>query len=49
VGEFDVIVVGAGPAGLATAAELRRANLPAIVLEQADALSAQTAVAVEAE
>lgn len=35
-----VIVVGAGPAGLATAAQLRRAHLPAVVLEQADAIGA---------
>ena len=35
-----VIVVGAGPAGLATAAQLRRANVPAVVLEQADAIAA---------
>ena len=34
-----VIVVGAGPAGLATAAQLRRANVPAVVLEQADAIA----------
>ena len=34
-----VIVVGAGPAGLATAAQLRRAHVPAIVLEQADAIA----------
>lgn len=36
----SVIVVGAGPAGLATAAQLRRANVPVVVLEQADALAA---------
>ena len=34
-----VIVVGAGPAGLATAAQLRRADVPAVVLEQADAIA----------
>lgn len=33
-------MIGAGPAGLATAAQLRRAQLPVIVLEQADAIAA---------
>lgn len=32
--DAGVIVVGAGPAGLAAAAELRRARVPAVVLEQ---------------
>jgi cation diffusion facilitator CzcD-associated flavoprotein CzcO len=36
----DVIVVGAGPAGLAAAAALRRARIPAVVLEQADTVGA---------
>ena len=40
MGVNKVIVVGAGPAGLATAAQLRRAKMPAIVLEQADVLAA---------
>ena len=35
-----VIVVGGGPGGLAVAAELRRVGVPAVVLEQADALAA---------
>src|SRR5437763_5464299 len=35
-----VIVVGGGPAGLAVAAELRRARTPAVVLEQADTVAA---------
>jgi cation diffusion facilitator CzcD-associated flavoprotein CzcO len=35
-----VIVVGGGPAGLAVAAELRRARIPAVVLEQADTVGA---------
>jgi cation diffusion facilitator CzcD-associated flavoprotein CzcO len=35
-----VVVVGAGPAGLAAAAALRRAELPAVVLERADAVGA---------
>lgn len=35
-----VIVVGAGPAGLAAAAELGRARIPAVVLEQADVVGA---------
>lgn len=35
-----VIVVGGGPGGLAVAAELRRARIPAVVVEQADALAA---------
>ena len=35
----DVVVVGAGPAGLAAAAELRRRGLPAVVLERSDAIA----------
>jgi putative flavoprotein involved in K+ transport len=35
------IVVGAGPAGLAAAAQLRRAHIPAVVLEQGDAIAPQ--------
>jgi cation diffusion facilitator CzcD-associated flavoprotein CzcO len=34
------VVIGAGPAGLASAAELRRRGVPALVLEQADAIGA---------
>ena len=34
------VVIGAGPAGLATAAELRRRGVPAVVLERADAIAA---------
>ena len=34
------VVIGAGPAGLASAAELRRRGVPAVVLEQADAIGA---------
>ena len=33
-------VIGAGPAGLASAAELRRRGVPAVVLERADAVGA---------
>lgn len=36
----NVLVVGAGPAGLACAAQLRRAGVPATVLERADTLAA---------
>ena len=35
-----VIVIGAGPAGLAAAAALGRAGIPATVLEQADTAAA---------
>ena len=34
------VVIGAGPAGLASAAELRRRGVPAVVLERADAVAA---------
>lgn len=36
----DVIVVGAGPAGLAVGACLRRAGVPFLLLEQADSIAA---------
>jgi 2-polyprenyl-6-methoxyphenol hydroxylase-like FAD-dependent oxidoreductase len=36
----EVIVIGAGPAGLAAAAELGRLGIPAAVLEQADSAGA---------
>ena len=36
----DVVVIGAGPAGLAAAAELGRMGIPAAVLEQADSVGA---------
>ena len=35
-----VVVIGAGPAGLASAAELRRRGVPVIVLERAEAVAA---------
>ena len=38
--EGRTVVIGAGPAGLASAAELRRRGVPAVVLEQADAIGA---------
>ena len=34
----DVLVIGAGPGGLAAAAELRRRNRPALVVDKADAV-----------
>jgi putative flavoprotein involved in K+ transport len=34
------VVIGAGPAGLASAAELRRRGVPVVVLERADAIGA---------
>ena len=34
------VVIGAGPGGLASAAELRRRGVPAVVLERADAVGA---------
>jgi len=36
----EVIVIGAGPAGLAAAAELGRLGIPATVLEQGDSAGA---------
>ena len=36
----EVIVIGAGPAGLAAAAELGRRRIPCTVLEQADSVAA---------
>jgi putative flavoprotein involved in K+ transport len=38
--ENHAVVIGAGPAGLAAAAELGRRGVPAVVLEQADAVAA---------
>jgi cation diffusion facilitator CzcD-associated flavoprotein CzcO len=38
VNDRQVVVVGAGPAGLASAAELGRRGVPALVIEQADAV-----------
>jgi putative flavoprotein involved in K+ transport len=39
VSDKRVVVIGAGPAGLATAAELGRAGIPAVVLERAEAIA----------
>src|ERR1700757_4680786 len=39
-GDPAVLIVGAGPAGLAAAAELGRAGVPAVILERADAVGA---------
>jgi len=38
VDDRTVVVIGAGPAGLASAAELGRRGVPAVVLERADAV-----------
>lgn len=38
--EHEVVIVGGGPAGLAAAAELRRAGLTAVVLERGDGIGA---------
>jgi putative flavoprotein involved in K+ transport len=38
--ERGTVVIGAGPAGLASAVELRRRGVPAMVLDQADAIGA---------
>src|SRR5688500_1867033 len=35
-----VVVIGAGTAGLASAAELKRHGIPAVILDQADAVGA---------
>jgi cation diffusion facilitator CzcD-associated flavoprotein CzcO len=39
MGEPNVVIVGAGAAGLAAGAQLRRLGLPAVILEQADAVA----------
>ncbi len=38
--DCDVVIVGAGPAGLAVGAELRGLGVPSVVLERADAVAA---------
>src|SRR5678816_3754386 len=38
--ETDTIIVGAGPAGLAVGAVLRRANVPFVMLERAECVGA---------
>lgn len=40
VASYEVVVVGSGPAGLATAAELRRRGVDVVVLERGDRLGA---------
>jgi hypothetical protein len=40
IGCHDVLVIGAGPAGLGAAAELQRRGMPVTVLERADVLAA---------
>lgn len=41
MGARDVVVVGSGPAGLATAAEVKRRGLGAVVLERGDSIAAR--------
>lgn len=46
-GKFDLVVIGAGPAGMAAAVEARKAGVSVLLLDEQDALGGQIYRAVE--